>query len=351
MLNKAEQLQLKIISLQEKMQRYENKAASDAVKVIDELEKKLAIIMIELGKGHKSTRKKRLAEIKKQGQKEIQEAYKEIKRYELGFYDDDKVFQQGEFHEYAKIESNQTAKIINESDIDKPIIPITSDTAVNAVVSEAVVTAKLNRQNISRPIDFWWDKQSASTQENFILQMEDGINAGENLSQLSKRLIDDDGVTNVSKGNARLLARTATNAIGNNAALETFRKNSDVIEGVMWATTLDKKTCIRCVSHSDLRWTLEKKPVGHSIPFKSLPLHVMCRCVYVPVIIDFPEMSNVTYADWFKRQTQETQEEIMGVTKRRMWAEGKLKLSEIVDDEARVLNLEQLSEIGIKLLD
>jgi SPP1 gp7 family putative phage head morphogenesis protein len=352
-LNKADKLQLKIISLQEKMQRYENQSAKDVLKIIKELEKELVGIVVELGKGNRTTKKKRLAEIKKQGQKAIQEAYKEIKRLELGFYDENKEFQQGEFHKYAEIESKQTSKVINETatDIEKPIVPETSQSAVNAVVSTALVTGKINKDVISRPIKFWWDKQSSSVQEKFILQMEDGLNAGETVVKLIKRLSGDKKLISVTENNAATLARTAANAVGNNSALETFRKNSDIIEGVRWAATLDRRTCLRCASHSDLEWTLDGKPIGHNFSFKPLPLHPNCRCVYVPILIGYPRMSDITYETWFNQQTRQTQEEVMGVTKRRMRVEGKLSLSKMVDDKARILNLEELDSMGIKLLD
>ncbi len=125
-LNKADELQLKIITLQEKMQRYENQSAKDALKIIKQLEKDLVGIIIEFGNGKKSTKNKRLAAIKKQGKLAIANAYKKIKAKELGFYDQNKVFHQGEFHKYAKIESEQTSEVINKTaiDIDKPIVPI-----------------------------------------------------------------------------------------------------------------------------------------------------------------------------------------------------------------------------------
>jgi len=64
-----------------------------------------------------------------------------------------------------------------------------------------------------------------------------------------------------------------------------------------------------------------------------IPLHINCRCVYVPVM---QERKNVqayrqqNWQEWFEELDEDDKEEILGYTRYSLYNEGKVSLSEML---------------------
>ena len=78
----------------------------------------------------------------------------------------------------------------------------------------------------------------------------------------------------------RSLARTAVMSASNAAHVDTYRKNQDLVQGVRWEATWDRRTCLRCSSLHGREFLLSNAP--------PIPAHLSCRCVLLPVFIDKP---------------------------------------------------------------
>jgi len=79
-------------------------------------------------------------------------------------------------------------------------------------------------------------------------------------------------------GEIRSLARTSMMAASNAAHLDTYRKNSDLIDGVRYEATFDRRTCLRCSSLHGREYPVDDAP--------PVPQHQLCRCILLPVLID-----------------------------------------------------------------
>ncbi|MDO4587896.1 MAG: minor capsid protein, partial [Planctomycetia bacterium] len=97
-----------------------------------------------------------------------------------------------------------------------------------------------------------------------------------------------DGILETTRKSAQTLARTIINGVSNNARMETFIANADVLDGVRFVATLDGKTCPFCGSLDGSIWT--PKELGN---VRRPPLHCNCRCCLVPYLAVRDEEGNL----------------------------------------------------------
>lgn len=246
------------------------------------------------------------------------------------------------------------------------------------------------------PASEWWAKQEANTRVRFMRQIRLGVAAGETNDQIVRRVrgrragtrtvivngakkrvsVFSGGVINATTREAEALVRTAVQAISNNAILETYKANSDVIRGVQALVTLDGRTTLLCISRSQSGWFLDGSPFPESPrqePFPGPPpWHFNCRTVLSPVTKSWEdlmieagvkvvkEIKDVTpqfrasmdglvahehgYESWLKTKPVGFQKEVLGPARWKLWREGKLTLSQLTDFTGRALTLEELEK-------
>ncbi len=88
-----------------------------------------------------------------------------------------------------------------------------------------------------------------------------------------------DGVLNVSRSSASMIARTITNGVSNEARLATLDENEDVIDGIQFLATLDGRTSFVCASLDGKIWRNNERD-----QVKRPPLHPNCRSTLIPYI-------------------------------------------------------------------
>lgn len=86
---------------------------------------------------------------------------------------------------------------------------------------------------------------------------------------------------------AKSMGLTCANGIANDAKLEVYSKNSDVVKKILIFNTLDGRTCPTCASFGGKIYDADAKDLP------ALPLHIRCRCVYLPVT-DLTDLSKIT---------------------------------------------------------
>jgi len=60
------------------------------------------------------------------------------------------------------------------------------------------------------------------------------------------------------------------------------------------------------------------------------------------VAIDGRYADDITYTDWLKRQSVETQVNVLGKGRHKLWKEGKIEAKDLIDQSFRPLTLEQI---------
>jgi len=238
----------------------------------------------------------------------------------------------------------------------------------------------------------WWSRQAASLRRSFSDQLSIGLLAGETNSQLVQRIRGtatgkrlgyllngkqrfysefSGGIMDTGTRQAEALVRTATQTVAQEARMETFRENSDVVKGVSASVTFDLKTTDVCKGRSGMAWDMDGKPLN-SITTESFPgsppWHWNCRTQLVAVTKSWKELSqrnqsrlgrspkglkssmdgqvagDLTYEKWLRKRPVADQREALGVAKQKLWKKGKLNFRELVDQTGRPLTVAQLTK-------
>jgi SPP1 gp7 family putative phage head morphogenesis protein len=119
-------------------------------------------------------------------------------------------------------------------------------------------------------------------------------------------------------------ARTEHLRSYNNASLENYRQNSNVVTGWQWLATLGGRTCPYCLAKHGTIHSLDE-------PFVS---HVSCRCTPTPVTRSGPPIT--TDGDiWLAQQEPAEQDAILGKAAAAEWRAGKLRLEDFAGTKER----------------
>ena len=128
-----------------------------------------------------------------------------------------------------------------------------------------------------------------------------------------------------------------------------------------------------CIARSGKQYTVpEHEPIGHTLPYLSgIPYHFYCRSTFNPIFPTFEELlgakgrrfdqqldalpegtrasmdgkipASTTFDAWLKTQPASVQLHLLGKTRRALWQEGKLTLSQLLEQATgRVLRIEEL---------
>lgn len=183
---------------------------------------------------------------------------------------------------------------------------------------------------------------------------------GETVDQMIKRvrgtpsLKFKDGVLAVSRRSAETLVRTAVNHVSIAARQLVYEANSNMIKGIQWVSVLDQRTTPICRARDGKVYPVNEGPRP--------PAHLNCRSTTVPVVkswkdlgVDIDEApegtrasmdgqvaAKLTYGDWLRRQSVETQNEVMGVAKATLFRKGDLSMDRFVDQTGRAYTLDEL---------
>ena len=265
-------------------------------------------------------------------EKQLAEARKLIGSY----YDRLAVQSLGDTDDIAKVAAAVTATSMGAA----AVLP--TDFMLNRIASNALIQGAAQGA--------WWSKQSADTAFKFAGAVRQGLAAAENNAQIITRVRD---VMNVSRANAAALVQTSVATVANDARQAVFDANEDIILGYRALATLDSHTCLTCAPLDGLEWTKSGTPKGHKFPMPAYPLHMNCRCLKLPIVIegprggtrastDGPVPASTTFESWLGRQSKERQDAILGPGRADMYRDGKITLSDLVTGRGRPLTIEQL---------
>jgi len=158
-----------------------------------------------------------------------------------------------------------------------------------------------------------------------------GLLTGQSVPQVARGI---EGVLANKRWEAERIVRSEFVRAGNQAALLTYQQNEDLLSGVQWLSTLDKRTCLLCAKLDGQVW---KDSTKAKIPVTST--HPNCRCTLIPVLKDAEALglptdpgtrasfdgqvaATVTYKDWFKDQDAALQKEILGPSRYKLFKKG-----------------------------
>lgn len=277
--------------------------------------------------------------------------------------------------EMAKFEMEKVPSIING---------VVSVNVFSVGLPESVIRSLLQDNVVlGAPLRKIWEQEAGALNQAFIAQMRQGMLAGETTDELIRRVRGTqaanfkDGIMNPRERAVEMRVRTSAQSILNDARMESYKGNADIIKGVQWQSTLDDRTSDICMALSGMSWDLEGNPLDDTDqPFPGPPpAHPNCRSTLTPILRSWEELTGIkgldkevkrelrrlpeskqssmdgqvaaslTYEDWLKTKPEAFQQETLGLGKFRLWKAGKISLRDLIDQRSNPLTLEQLRKL------
>jgi len=257
--------------------------------------------------------------------------------------------------ELGKSQSRWDAAVIEKS------LPV--KIALNTLSVPAIREMVVNKPMHGRLVREWFEELAPAQASRINQQIMIGVAEGEGIDEIVRRIRGTaknryrDGLLAKSRREIESVVRTSVSGVVNNVRQGTYLANADVVQAVQWVATLDSHTCEVCAAYDGQVYDLMDGPRP--------PQHYGCRCTTVPVCkswkelgFDFHEMpaseraamngrvaDKVTYGEWLKGQSRETQELALGKRKAQLLRSGQLSVRDFINDRGRVLTLKELESL------
>lgn len=237
------------------------------------------------------------------------------------------------------------------------------------IVPSATSVSRITKRTsfAGQTLDRWFETVSRANQRQIMTAVNRGIVEGETTDQIirrirgTRRLNYTDGVYQATRRQVETVTRSTVNHASNQARLELFKRNEDILKGLQWTSTLDSRTSSICAGLDGKIFPLDKGPRP--------PAHPNCRSTMTAVLKSAEEIglnkipegkrasmngqvpASTTYGQWLKKQPVSIQEDVLGVTKAKLFRQGKLPIERFTDARLKPLTLEQLRQTEKKAFD
>ncbi|MBC8286844.1 MAG: minor capsid protein [Nitrospinae bacterium] len=279
---------------------------------------------------------------------------------------------------YVEIKSTIEKNLLEIAVIEKTAVKNAINTAMDLDISSVSVDKKGVKSLVDDtliaglPLGKWLQEEVESTRMAISGAVRHGMAVGESAGQITKRIT----LTSAArKRNAKTLALTSTAVVTQSARIAAYEEDSDLIGFFYWLSVLDSRTTPQCMALSGLRWTLDKKPIGHKKPWGPPPIHMRCRSTIIPVLKSWDDLPNakkqsidaktrrliekdhdfrgmdgqapatVDYETWLKSKSEIFQKTTLGKSRYEMWKTGDIIIKDLIDNSQRPLTVAQLRDL------
>lgn len=187
-----------------------------------------------------------------------------------------------------------------------------------------------------------------------------GFVEGETIDQMVRRIRGTrvngyaDGLLETDRRGAEAIVRTSVNHLSNFTRQVFYAENDDLVSEWQFLATLDGRTTITCASLSGKTFEIGTGPQP--------PRHINCRSTSVPVIKTWQELGltaeeigpstqssmdgqvagDLNYSDWLRGKPAAFQDEVLGVTRGKLFRDGKVSVDRFTNDKGKVYSLDDL---------
>lgn len=245
-----------------------------------------------------------------------------------------------------------------------------------------------------------WLKRNQTIDADRLTQMAKiGIMNGETPQQVARRVVGTpalkhkDGASRKAVRDMESVMLTVASGISNQVRQQFYEANDDIIGLELFVATLDMRTTLICASNDGKTFKLGKGPIP--------PLHFRCRSLRVPyinpdnlfkrgfdasyekkLVMEFAKDNNLgkvtkvedlprgyktaynkwsrkrvrelvgqvpaqtTFEQWFRKQSEDFQDEYLGKTKANIFRQGKLSLDKFVTRDGYELTIDELRKLA-----
>lgn len=298
-----------------------------------------------------------------------------------------------------ELKGQMTALSLAESAALTTTVTVLLPVAINVVQPTARLlrSIALSRPFQGRILSEWARDMQADDLRRIHNAIQVGMTEGQPMESIVRRVIGTgalnyaDGATQLTRANVQSIVRTAVMHVSNHARSAWYQENSDVITSERFVATLDSRTTPICRADDGKEFDVGTGPQP--------PLHFGCRSLRVAVIdgtllgsrpakpytenqlareyadendiddvdtrddlphgtkTDFdkwskgrirdlvgPVPADTTYQEWLEGQTNSFQDDLLGVTKAKLFRDGDLKLDRFVNRQGDELTLHELAQ-------
>ena len=337
-MNTNEKILDEIVGFSVDIQRYEATVQNEVLAKLKTLENKVIKELRESGVAdtiRKQTQQKRLRELLSRTRETISEAYKDIAKEQLKTLKE--VALLSELHVISSVNRSLGAVIVK---------PSLSKTMINTIASETLIEGA--------PTKVWWSRRTGEFQSRFAdtvrMGMMQGIPTDQIVASLRGTKINryKDGAFSTTKNLAKSLVRSSIQTVANTANVAAF----------------DNRTSDICMALDGLQWDMDYKPIGHNKIYPGATAHWNCRSRQTPVTKSWKELGakrkfkeipkstrasmdgqvsgGKNYEEWLRGKSKAFQVEVLGVEKRKLWMEGKIGFSDLINQRGNPLTLVEI---------
>jgi hypothetical protein len=174
----------------------------------------------------------------------------------------------------------------------------------------------------------WGDKAAKDIGAQLVKGLVTGVGSRKTAREIMKAL---DPALGMPLSKALTIARTETNRAFRSATRESYKRNPHVVKGWIWYANIDgdPEPCLACLAmhgtKHDMDETLDDHPNGRCTMLAITPSFEELGIEGV----DQPDTAVESGADWFDRQPEERQREIMGEERYDLWKQGNLDFEDL----------------------
>jgi SPP1 gp7 family putative phage head morphogenesis protein len=259
--------------------------------------------------------------------------------------------------EFVEPELNFISEMMNTVIVDY-------DVAIPAPAQ--VISAATNNPMLLETGAISMSKAMSNWQSQEITRVQNAISLGYFEGQTTNQIVRNmkSIVGGITTRNAQTIARTALNHVANEARMETYKENDDLIIGYRWISTIDGRTSAICRDRDQNVYLFTDKFQPRP------PAHFMCRSSTTPELdgrfsfLDEGETrasqfgqvpSSESYYEWLKKQPASMQDEVLGKTKGKIFRNAGLTIDEFkrasINRMGKELTIGQMAGKNQKIMD
>ena len=178
----------------------------------------------------------------------------------------------GDLEKFAAYETDWAAKAISNQLPDG--INFVAPTPEQVFSAAKFNPMDLNSKSVdfTKLIDSWEDSEV----ERLTMAVKSGFVRGTPTQEIVRNIMRSGGLADISRRNAEAIVRTAVNHVSTQAKEQVYARNSDIITGYEWVSTLDSFTTPICRARDGEVYEIGKGPLP--------PAHYGCRSTTAPAV-------------------------------------------------------------------
>ena len=203
-----------------------------------------------------------------------------------------------------------------------------------------------NVRVLGQSLGRWGQRAADYLVDELARELAVGIVRGDDMRAMIARTAD---VFGVSRRRATETARTAVMTVSNEAHSRLYEANQDIVAGVVYTATFDRRTCPVCAGYHGGEYRFAD---GSYASRPRTPVHMQCRCLYVPITKSWRELGlniddvpvgtrasmngqvpgAMNFGQWLKTQPRSVADDVLGRTRADLFLKGKLSLKSFVNE-------------------